>query len=127
MYLKQLVKKNGHRLVRFDRCVEGHNYESVFNYSEKHGETVDSFKYYNNYVIDTTKEYKVKYTDNRGCDDCVMTYLSEEEAEKSIEEDLENVKEYCQSLDYDYADFGNKTEFWVIGGDEYACWERLWI
>lgn len=71
-------------------------------------------------------EYKVKYTDNTGVDDCVTEYSSEEEAEKAIEEDLKNVKEYCQSLDYDYADFENKTEFWVKGGDEYVCWERLW-
>ena len=28
---------------------------------------------------------------------------------------------------YDYADFGTKTEFWVPGGDEYATWERLWM
>lgn len=71
-------------------------------------------------------EYKVKYTDNTGVNDCIMEYSSEEEAEKAIEEDLENVKEYCQSLYYDYADFGNKTEFWVNGGGEYVCWERLW-
>lgn len=70
-------------------------------------------------------EYKVKYTDNVS-EGCIVTYTTEEEAEKSIEEDLENVKEYCQSLDYDYADFGNKTEFWVKGGDYYASWERLW-
>ena len=56
-----------------------------------------------------------------------MAYLSVEEAERAIEEDLENTKEYCQSLNYDYADFGNKTEFWVKDGDEYACWERLWM
>lgn len=28
---------------------------SVFNYSEKHGGTFDSFKYYNDYVVDITK------------------------------------------------------------------------
>lgn len=72
-------------------------------------------------------KYKVKYEDNTGVDDCIMEFDTEAEAEKAIEEDLENCKEYCQSLDYDYADFGNKTEFWVSGGDEYASWERLWF
>ena len=72
-------------------------------------------------------EYKVKYTDNTGCNDCIMIYNTKEEAEKTIEEDLENVKRYCQSLDYDYADFGSKTEFWVKDSDEYVCWERLWM
>lgn len=70
-------------------------------------------------------KYKVKYEDNGGHDD-IMEFNTEEEAEKAIEEDLENCKEYCQSLDYDYADFGNKTEFWVSGGNEYASWERMW-
>ena len=126
LFLQQLLKNNGHKLVKHSRCIAGHKYETVFNYSNRHGGTSDSVRYYNKYVIDTTKEYKVKYTDNTGADDSVMIFLTEEEAEKSIKEDLETVKEYCQSLDYDYADFGNKTEFWVSGGDEYACWERLW-
>lgn len=55
MYLKELLDKNGHKLVRYDNCIVGHKYESVFNYSERHGGTFDSFKYYNNYVIDVTK------------------------------------------------------------------------
>lgn len=71
-------------------------------------------------------KYKVRYEDNTGIDNCIMEFYSEEEAENAIEEDLNNCKEYCQSLDYDYADFGNRTEFWVSGGDEYASWERLW-
>lgn len=70
-------------------------------------------------------KYKVKYEDNGG-HDCIMEFNTEEEAEKAIEEDLENCKEYCKSLDYDYADFGNNTEFWVSGSNEYACWKRLW-
>lgn len=72
-------------------------------------------------------KYKVKYEDNTGVDDCIMEFDTEEEAEMVIEEDLENCKEHYQSLDYDYADFGNKTEFWVSGGSEYASWERLWL
>ena len=55
-----------------------------------------------------------------------MEFNTEEAAENSIKEDLENCKEYCQSLEYDYGDFGNKTEFWVKSGDEYASWERMW-
>lgn len=70
-------------------------------------------------------KYKVKYEDNSG-NDCIMEFDTEEEAEAAIEEDLENCKEYFQSLDYNYADFRNKTEFWVSGGDNYASWERLW-
>lgn len=64
-------------------------------------------------------KYRVKYEDNSGnC--CIMEFNTEEKAEAAIEEDLENCKEYCQSLDYDYADFGRKTEFWVSGGNDYA-------
>ena len=54
MYLKELIEKNGHKLVKHDNCINGHKYESVFNYSEKHGGTVDSFQYYNDYVVDVT-------------------------------------------------------------------------
>ena len=55
MYLKELLNKNGHKLVRYNNCIAGHKYESVFNYSARHGGTVDSFKYYNDYVIDITE------------------------------------------------------------------------
>lgn len=55
MFLKELLEKNGHKLVRYDNCIDGHKYESVFSYSERHGGTFDSFKYYNNYVIDITE------------------------------------------------------------------------
>lgn len=72
-------------------------------------------------------EYKVKYTDNTGCGDSIDEYNTIEEAEAAIEEELNNVKEYWQSLDYDYGDFGTKTEIWISGGDQYASWERLWI
>ena len=70
-------------------------------------------------------KYGVRYTDN--CDDSIQYYNTIEEAEKAIEEELENCKEYYQSLDYDYADFGAKTEFWGPDSDEYATWERLWV
>ena len=71
-------------------------------------------------------EYKLKYYDNIGGEDDITSYATEEEAEAAIEEELENVKEYFQSVEYDYGDFGANTEFWVKGGDEYAVWERLW-
>jgi hypothetical protein len=72
-------------------------------------------------------KYKVKYEDSSGGDDFIETYETEEAAEKAIAEDLENVKEWFQSMGYDYGDFGTKTEIWVPGGDQYASWERLWI
>ena len=55
MFLNDLVEKNGHKIVHFDKCKIGHIYETVFNYSERHGGTVDSFKYYNDYIIDITQ------------------------------------------------------------------------
>ena len=55
MCLKELLERNGHKLVRYNNCIAGHKYESVFNYSESHGGTFDSFKYYNDYVVDVTK------------------------------------------------------------------------
>ena len=54
-YLNELIKQNGHKLVKYDKCIDGHKYESVFNYSSRYGGTFDGFKYYNNYVIDVTK------------------------------------------------------------------------
>lgn len=70
-------------------------------------------------------KYKVKYEDSEGFDE-IMEFDTEEEAEQAIEEELENCKEWFQSLDYDYGDFGSKTEIWVSGDDQYASWERLW-
>lgn len=55
MFLKELLEKNGHKLVRHDNCIAGHKYESVFSYSERHGGTFDSFQYYNKYVVDITE------------------------------------------------------------------------
>lgn len=71
-------------------------------------------------------KYKVRYHDNTGNQNVITEYATEELAEKTITEELEDCKEFYQSLNYDYADFGNKVEFWVIGGNEYASWERLW-
>lgn len=72
------------------------------------------------------QKFGVKYEDNTGGGDSVEYYDTEDAAEEAIEEELESVKEYYQGIDYDYGDFGDKTEFWVSGQDEYACWTRLW-
>ena len=56
MYLKELIKKNGHKLIRYDEGVKGHIYMKVFDYCTKYGETFDSFKHYNNYYVDVTEE-----------------------------------------------------------------------
>ena len=56
VFLKELLKKNGHKLVRYDEGIVGHTYMSVFNYSSKYGGTFDSFKYYNDYCIDITEQ-----------------------------------------------------------------------
>lgn len=56
MFLKDLVKKNGDKIVRYDNCKADKEYMSVFNYSEKYSGTFDSFKYYNGYVIELGAE-----------------------------------------------------------------------
>ena len=71
-------------------------------------------------------KYKVRCTDNEGNDD-IIEFNTEEEAERAIEDDLNCCKEFSKDFDYDYADFGNKTEFWISGGNEYVSWERLWM
>ena len=53
-YLMELLERNGHKLVKFDKCEADHEYMTVFNYSEKNGGTYDSFRYYNDYVVDLT-------------------------------------------------------------------------
>lgn len=56
MFLKDLVEKNGDKIVRYDNCRADKKYMSVFNYSEKYGGTFDSFKHYNDYVIELGDE-----------------------------------------------------------------------
>lgn len=72
--------------------------------------------------------FKVKYEDNSGCSDGINEYETEEAAEKAIEEELDNVKDWFDQTykDYDYVNFGTKTEIWVPGGNWYASWDRLW-
>ena len=52
LFLKDLVDSNGDRIVHYTKCKDENTYVSVFNYSEKYGGTFDSFKYYNDYVIE---------------------------------------------------------------------------
>lgn len=52
MFFKDLVKKNGHKIVRFDNCRSDKRYMNIFDYSNKYGGTYDSFKYYNEYVVE---------------------------------------------------------------------------
>lgn len=74
------------------------------------------------------EKYEVRYEDNTGCENGITTYATEEKAEAAIKKQLEEVKEYFQfmSSDYDYRDFGTKTEIWEKDGNQYASWERLW-
>lgn len=58
MFLKDLVEKNGDKIVRYDNCRADKKYMSVFNYSAKYGGTFDSFKYYNDYVIELGEKNK---------------------------------------------------------------------
>lgn len=55
MFLKDLIKKNGHELIHYTQAKNGRKYESVFNYSNRYGGTFDSFKFYNDYVVDITE------------------------------------------------------------------------
>ena len=52
MFLKDLVDSNRDRIVHYTKCKDENKYVSVFNYSVKYGGTFDSFKYYNDYVIE---------------------------------------------------------------------------
>lgn len=52
MYILELVAQNGDKLVRYDEAKVNKKYMSVFDYSEKHGGTFDSVKYYNDYFIE---------------------------------------------------------------------------
>lgn len=55
-YLLDLIKENGHKLVRYDKAKDGYKYMTVFNYSKKYGGTYDSFKYYNDFCVEVGKE-----------------------------------------------------------------------
>ena len=55
MFLEELVKKNGHKLVKYNEAIKGHAYMRVFDYSVHYGGTLDGFKYYTEYYIDVTE------------------------------------------------------------------------
>lgn len=56
MFLKELLKQNEHKLVRYNEGIIGHSYMSVFAYCLEYGGTFDGFKYYNDYYIDITAQ-----------------------------------------------------------------------
>ena len=60
MFLKDLVDSNGDRIVHYTKCKDENKYVSVFNYSAKYGGTFDSFKYYNDYVIELGGKKQMK-------------------------------------------------------------------
>lgn len=66
---------------------------------------------------------KVKYTDNTGNNESEQFYDTKELAVQAVEKELEEAKEYFRGRNYDYGDFGNKTEIWDRDGNDYACWE----
>lgn len=72
-------------------------------------------------------KYKIRYINNVDPEDCIVEFNTEEEAERFIEEGLNLCKEYNKGYEYDYADFGNTTEFWVCDDVEYYSWERMWL
>lgn len=51
-FLEDLVKENNHKIVYFKNCKVNKKYMSIFNYSQLYGGTFNSFKYYNDYVIE---------------------------------------------------------------------------
>ena len=77
--------------------------------------------------------YKVKYEGNYE-DDSYETYNSIEEAEKSIQEELDGIiPEYEEDGEdsYDYGtennEYGNlTTEIFQLGGGRYDRWIRMW-
>lgn len=56
MYLQELIRKNGHKLIRWNEGKAGQKYVSVFDYSVSNGGTYDGFRYYNRYYVDITGE-----------------------------------------------------------------------
>ncbi len=56
MFLVELVKNNGDKIVHYTKCKQDKKYMLVFKYSEMYGGTYDSFRYYNDYVIELGDE-----------------------------------------------------------------------
>lgn len=71
--------------------------------------------------------YKVIYEDDISVNDDASEFATIEEAEKSIKEEFERVKDFFHN--YKFGDFPNEdgylvTEIWEPGGDSYAHWIR---
>lgn len=105
MFFKELVEKNGHKLVGYGEAREGHTYVKVFDYSEKYGGTYDSHRYYNNYVVDVTKnttdehvEYAVEIYDSRGFNRQIDVYGIKEAAENFVKNADKNLKNCGEEL-----------------------------
>ena len=62
LFLEELCNKNGDMLYPYTRPLRPNekfeDTETVFNYSNRYGGTIDSFRYYNNYYILRGKEKK---------------------------------------------------------------------
>lgn len=56
VFFKDLVEYNGDKIVRYNETQLNKKYASILNYSNKYGGTIDSFKYYNDYVVELKGE-----------------------------------------------------------------------
>lgn len=52
VYLSDILKKNGDKLVRYNKGKQGKEYMFMFTYSTRYGGAVDSHKYYNDWVVE---------------------------------------------------------------------------
>lgn len=75
-------------------------------------------------------KFKVKYESNLGCNDCIMEFNSEEEAEGAISADVTTrIEELCMMNhpgDVWHTDSGIQVDCWLSGSDQYSTWKRLW-
>lgn len=56
VFFKDLVENNGDKIVQCNEAQINKKYASIFNYSNKYGGTIDSLKYYNDYVVELKGE-----------------------------------------------------------------------
>lgn len=120
-YLKDLVLKNGHKIVKYNECKTSAKYMRVFDYSEKYGGTYDGFKYYNDYVIEIYSKPNVDITImflNNGSavakfEDSTYTYVHLYDDMKQLAEDYYNI--ISNDLD------GSKISKW--DGNEPEMWD----
>ena len=127
-YLKDLVLKNGHKIVKYNECKANAKYMSVFDYSVKYGGTYDSFRYYNNYVIEI---YSKPYMDitimflNNGSavakyEDSTYTYVHLYDDMKQLAEDYYSIiSDGLDGSEISHWD-GNEPEMWE-DNEEWRC------